>query len=153
MQIAEQCANLGNEPINDNIGPAEKGQWRRRAREDIKSPTAVQTSLKKASMAFKQDASTATPNPNGIEQNSQLTCNSRTRARQAMREIDATNATQGGFTKIKGIAAHLAKSERTIRSWVRRRLLPCYRPTPRTLLFKISECDAAMRKFRSGGVE
>ena len=58
-----------------------------------------------------------------------------------------------GFVTINIIADHFGKSVRTIRYWMGRRLIPCYKPTDRTLLFKISECDAAMMKFRAGGVE
>jgi hypothetical protein len=42
-------------------------------------------------------------------------------------------------------------SPRTLRQWANRRLVPCYRPTKRLLLFKLSEVDAALSRFRTGG--
>lgn len=53
--------------------------------------------------------------------------------------------------RLSDTAAHYAQTPRTFRDWVRRSIVPCYHPTKRTLLFKWSECDAALARFKTGG--
>lgn len=61
-------------------------------------------------------------------------------------------STHPGFMKIQQTAKYLGVSVRTVRNWVRRRVLRVYKPTPRTLLFKAADIDACLKKFASGGV-
>lgn len=55
-----------------------------------------------------------------------------------------------GFTRLGETAAHLAIAPRTLRDWVRRGIVPCYHPTRRLLLFKLSEVETALLRFRTG---
>jgi DNA-binding transcriptional MerR regulator len=54
------------------------------------------------------------------------------------------------FCRIAKAAAHCGIPPRTLREWVRRRIVPCYRPTKRMLLFRIADLDSAMDRFRCG---
>lgn len=55
------------------------------------------------------------------------------------------------LARLETTAAHYGIAPRTLRQWAARRLVPCYRPTKRCMLFRWSECDAALAKFRTGG--
>ena len=66
--------------------------------------------------------------------------------------MNTTPPSEAGFVKTPAIARHLSQSTKTIGDWVRRRIIPCYSPTPRTRLFKVAEVDAALSNYRTGGV-
>jgi excisionase family DNA binding protein len=56
-----------------------------------------------------------------------------------------------GYLRLPEAAAYLSVSPWTLRAWIRRHLVKCYRPTSRLLLFKQDDLDAAMQRFASGG--
>lgn len=55
------------------------------------------------------------------------------------------------FLRLHDTALALGISPRTLRQWVAWRLVPCYRPTRRLLLFDLQEVSASVRQFRVGG--
>lgn len=52
------------------------------------------------------------------------------------------------FTRLATAAKFLDISPRTLREWANRRLVPCYRPTKRFLLFDLDEIRNAMAKYK-----
>lgn len=56
-----------------------------------------------------------------------------------------------GFVRPEGACQYLSISLRTLRDWQKRRLLRCYQPTARTHLYKLSDLDACMERFSTGG--
>ena len=56
-----------------------------------------------------------------------------------------------GFIRFSAAADYLGIAPRTLREWLRRRLVRCHRPTARTILFTISDLNEAMSRFKSGG--
>jgi len=55
------------------------------------------------------------------------------------------------YLRLVAAANYLSIAPRTLRDWTRRRLVKVYRPTRRCLLFKVTDLDAAMTRFSSGG--
>ncbi len=49
-------------------------------------------------------------------------------------------------------AERCSVSERTIRDWQRRGILPYYKPSRRVTLFAVADIDKAMARFRVAGV-
>jgi len=56
-----------------------------------------------------------------------------------------------GFVRLVPASQYLGISPRTLRSWTYRRLVKCYRPTCRLLLYRIPDLTSAMERFASGG--
>jgi hypothetical protein len=54
------------------------------------------------------------------------------------------------LSRLDPTAEALGITPRTLRAWTYRRLVPCYRPTKRLLLFDIGEVIGALAKFKTG---
>ena len=54
------------------------------------------------------------------------------------------------YLRLSAAAARCGIEPRTLRRWAQRRIVPVIRPTRRTLLFAVSELDAALARFRTG---
>jgi excisionase family DNA binding protein len=58
---------------------------------------------------------------------------------------------QQGYIRLPPSAEYLGIAPRTLRAWVKRHLVKCYRPTSRLLLFRQADLDEAMQRFSTGG--
>jgi len=56
------------------------------------------------------------------------------------------------YMRRKDLAIRLGVSQRTIASWMRKHLVPFYKPSPGITLFSVAEVDLALRKFRKRAV-
>lgn len=54
------------------------------------------------------------------------------------------------LSRLGPTAKALDITPRTLRAWTYRRLVPCYRPTKRLLLFDLGEVISALGKFKTG---
>jgi excisionase family DNA binding protein len=59
------------------------------------------------------------------------------------------NPNDDHYIRLPEAAAYCGIAQRTLRAWVRRRIIPSYRPTNRLLLFKKAEIDKALGRFKS----
>ena len=59
----------------------------------------------------------------------------------------------GEFVTARMLATELNRSERCVRDWAKRGILPCYRMSKRTVLFRRTEIETALRRFRSAGAQ
>ena len=57
-----------------------------------------------------------------------------------------------GYLRTKQASEYLSVSPRTIRQWTAHRILSAYRPTKRMVLFRKTDLDAAMERFRTGRI-
>jgi len=60
----------------------------------------------------------------------------------ASRELDTTP-----YRTKKEIASHFRVSVTTIEEWVRLRVIPVYKPSPRKNLYHVARCEAALARF------
>ena len=61
--------------------------------------------------------------------------------------MQATEANRA-YLRPEGLAARCGVSERTIRDWQRRGLIPFYKPSRKITLFAIADVDRALSRFR-----
>ena len=70
-----------------------------------------------------------------------------------MRNIEPmTQTTTPEYLRVPQAAARFGVCDATLREWIKRRILPAYAPTRRTLLIKAVDVDKALARFRVGGV-
>lgn len=56
---------------------------------------------------------------------------------------------ENGFIKLNKAAKYLGIPPRTLRLWISRGIIRCYRPTQRTLLFKIGDLAKDIERFKT----
>ena len=60
--------------------------------------------------------------------------------------------TAPAYIRPAGVAKRYSVSERTVRDWQRRGILPFHKPSRKVTLFSVAECDRAMLKFRVNAI-
>ena len=57
-----------------------------------------------------------------------------------------------GYLRTAEAAQHLSISERTLADWQRKRMVPFYKMSHRVCLFKMSDLEKALERYRIGAV-
>ncbi|MEI8138954.1 MAG: helix-turn-helix domain-containing protein [bacterium] len=70
-----------------------------------------------------------------------------------MKTIEPTTQTPAPeYLRVPQAAARFGVCDATLRDWIKRRIIPAFAPTRRTLLIKAIDVDKALARFRVGGV-
>jgi len=56
------------------------------------------------------------------------------------------------YLRVPDAAKYFGVCDATLREWIKRRILPAYAPTRRTLLIKVEEVEAAIQRFQVGAL-
>lgn len=61
---------------------------------------------------------------------------------------EKTTQSNPAFLRTEGIARRYSVSDRTVRDWQSRGILPFFKPSHKVTLFAIADCDRALQRFR-----
>ncbi len=65
---------------------------------------------------------------------------------------EATSINQAAYLRPREAARYIPVSERTLRDWTARGIIPHYKVSHKVVLFRVSDLDRAMTRFRVNAV-